>query len=311
MEVSKLTLSDELTHQTDLKTAVLVWLKEHPKAGYNTNCMKLAHTIGLSKDFKAHATTGSIDQSIRRLIKMGLIMRHNINLRHADFMVNYGHPDMPPFINEGVMIETKKEPVKPAISPNEVFRANGKTIAELIIEWMKANPMRLKRTTTGELADAIVASGKFQTTKESAQTVIGRLVREGRVQKFMCENRPRGKADFKVLDVKYEDPAETENSVIDWSPDWEYDIKSNVTPEEEAQITEDALDNSLREIAKEEGPFFKDLVREGMDPIHADELTRKKEEEKHMDNESTSTTQSIKMPDGGTINLTININIGK
>ena len=48
-----------------------------------------------------------------------------------------------------------------------------------------------------------------------------------------------------------------------------------------------------------------------MDPIHADELTRKKEEEKHMDNESTSTTQSIKMPDGSTINLTININIGK
>lgn len=285
MEVSKLTLSDELAHQTDLKTAVLVWLKEHERAGYNTNCMKLAHTIGLSKDFKAHATTGSIDQSIRRLVKMGLIMRHNINLRHADFMVNYGHPDMPPFINEGVIKEIKEEPAKPNPSPNEVFRANGKTLAELIIDWMKDHPMRLKETTTGEIADAIVADGKFQTTKESAQTVVARLVREGRVQKFMREDRPRGRADFKVLDVKYEEPEEK------ISPDYEYEtLKTNKTPEEEQEI----MKNNIKS--------FKELVNEGVDPIQASILTEPKE---------SSTTQAIKLADGSTVNLTININIGK
>lgn len=286
MEVSKLTLSNELAHQTDLKTAILVWLKEHEKAGYNTNCMKLAHTIGISKDFKAHATTGSIDQSIRRLIKMGLIMRHNINLRRADFMVNYGHPDMPAFINEGVIKEVKEKPARPLMSPNEVFRANGKTLAELIIDWMKDNPMHLKETTTGEMAEAIVKDGKFQTTKESAQTIIARLVREGRIQKFMREDRPRGRADFKVLDVKYEEPEE------EVSPDYEYEtLKTNKTPEEEQEIMKDNIKS------------FKELVNAGVDPIQAITLGSKPE--------SSSSTQTIALPDGRTINLTININFGK
>lgn len=286
MEVSKLTLSNDLIHQTDLKTAILVWLKEHEKAGYNTNCMKLAHTIGISKDFKAHATTGSIDQSIRRLIKMGLIMRHNINLRHADFMVNYGHPDMPAFINEGVIKEVKEKPARPLMSPNEVFRANGKTLAELIIDWMKDNPMHLKETTTREMAEAIVKDGKFQTTKESAQTIIARLVREGRIQKFMREDKPRGRADFKVLDVKYEEPEE------ELSPDYEYEtLKTNKTPEEEQEIMEDVPKS------------FKELVNAGVDPIQAITLDSKPD--------SSSSTQTIALPDGRTINLTININFGK
>lgn len=109
------------------------------------------------------------------------------------------------------------------------------------------------------------------------------------------DDKPRGKADFKVADVVYEEP------------EVEYEIKDDITPEEEAEVTEEAIDESLREIAKEEGPFFKDLVKEGMDPIHADLLTRKEEPKE----ENTSTTQTIKLPGGGTINLTININIGK
>lgn len=272
MEVSKLTLSDELAHQTDVKTAVLMWLKDHPKAAYNTSCMKLAHTIGLSRDFKAHATTGSIDQSIRRLIKMGLIMRHNINLRRADFLVNYGHPDMPAFINEGVIKEVKEEPVKPTMSAKEVFQANGKTLAELIIDWMKDNPMHLKETTTGEIAEAIIADGKFQTTKGSAQTVIARLVREGRILKY---KKPRGKEDFKVLNVKYEEPEE------DISPDYEYEtLKCNKTPEEEEEITKEAIDHLKDEYNK---------------------IVKEQEMEE----------QEVNLPEGKVINLTININIGK
>jgi len=285
MEVSKLTLSDELSHQIGVKTAILMWLKEHPKAGYNTSCTNLAKTMGLARDFKASTSTGSIDQGIRKLVRMGLIVKHNINFVRADYLVNYGHPDMPAFIDEGVIREVKEEPVKPTPSPNEIFRANGKTLAELIIDWMKDHPMHLKETTTGEVAEAIVADGKFQTTKESAQTVIARLVREGRVQKFMREDRPRGKADFKVLDVKYEEPEE------EVSPDYEYEtLKTNKTPEEEQEIMEDNVKS------------FKELVNAGVDPIHASILTEPKE---------SSTVQAIKLPDGSTVNLTININIGK
>lgn len=286
MEVSKLTLSNELAHQMDVKTAILAWLKEHPKAGYNTSCTNLAKTMGLARDFKTSTSTGSIDQGIRRLVRMGLIMKHNINLIRADYLVNYGHPDMPAFINEGVIKEVKKEPAKPNPSPNEVFRANGKTLSELIIEWMKDNPMHLKETTTSELAEAIVADGKFQTTKESAQTVIARLVREGRVLKYKKNNKPRGKADFKVANVKYEEPEE------EISPDYEYEtLKTNKTPEEEQETMEN---NNVK--------IFKKLINADVDPTPASVLTEPKE---------TGITQAIKLPDGSTVNLTININIGK
>ena len=287
MEVSKLTLSNELAHQMDVKTAILVWLKEHPKAGYNTSCTNLAKTIGLARDFKSSTSTGSIDQVIRRLVRMGLIMKHNINLIRADYLVNYGHPDMPAFINEGVIKEAKEEPVKPTMSAKEIFRANGKTLAELIIDWMKDNPMHLKETTTGEIAEAIIADGKFQTTKGSAQTVIARLVREGRILKY---KKPRGKEDFKVLNVKYEEPEEPEEEI---SPDYEYEtLKCNKTPEEQ------------QEIMKDNAESFKELVNAGVDPINAIMMEKPKEE-------TTSTTQTIALPDGSTINLTININIGK
>ena len=380
MEVSKLTLSEGLRDQT-LATDVLLWMRDHFDKCKNTNCKKLAVTIGLDKDFKPHATTGSIDQTIHKLMRRGLVIRQGTNLWHSNFLVNHGHPDMPPIVDEGFIkvtstkddsptavfrrngsktlaqlifewmdahpaylvdttageiataiikegtfegsyasivsiihrlmrdgrvkkfnktdgyrsladfklvkkvIPMPQEPEKIGLSSNEVFRANGKTLAELIIDWMKDNPMHLKETTTGEMAEAIVADGKFQTTKESAQTIIARLVREGRVQKFMLEDRPRGRADFKVLDVKYEEPKE------EISPDYEYEtLKTNKTPEEEQEIMEDNVKN------------FKELVNEGMDPIHASILTEPKE---------TSTTQAIKLADGSTVNLTININIGK
>lgn len=300
MEVSKLTISDELLHQTDVKTAVLVWLKAHPKAGYNTNCMLLAKTMSLSKDFTATSSTGSIDQAIRRLITMGLIIRHRINFRRADFMVNYGHPDMPPFINEGVVKETRK-PAEPLVSANEIFRINGnKTIAQLIVDWLKAHPMACVNTTTGELADLIAKDGAFHTTKESAQTVIARMIREGRIKKYKVDDKPRGKADFKVADVVYEEP------------EVEYEIKDDITPEEESEVTEEALDESLREIAKEEGPFFdgdkSKILHDAIEQTDFNSLIKPVEEPKE---ESTSTTQTIALPGGGTINLTININIGK
>ena len=140
MEVSKLTLSNELAHQMDVKTAILVWLKEHPKAGYNTSCTNLAKTIGLARDFKATTSTGSIDQGIRRLVRMGLIMKHNINLIRADYLVNYGHPDMPAFINEGVIKDIDERLFTDCITHanmNELFGHGIRSKLKCVVQHLK------------------------------------------------------------------------------------------------------------------------------------------------------------------------------
>lgn len=268
-------------------------MKAHPERCRNTNILGMARTVALDKDKPMKGMTNmAIEKTIHRLIRNGLLIR-NGNKRRADFIINYGHPMMPKEV-EGDEVKTINDVKAKA---DKVIKANGgKTLGECIKEWIKNNPLKAKYTFPTEIANYMLEDG-VSGTSDSIITILNKLARKGEVNRTEVGYR---RFDYSV----------GKNSVQQ-EPEIEYGIKYEITPEEEAEVTAEAIDESLREIAKEEGPFFKDLVREGMDPIHADELTRKKKEEKHMDNESTSTTQSIKMPDGSTINLTININIGK
>lgn len=279
MEVSKLTLSKGLRDQT-LATDVLLWMRDHFDKCKNTNCKKLAVAMGLDKDFKPHATTGSIDQTIHKLMRRGLVIRQGTNLWHSNFLVNHGHPDMPPIVDEGfIKVTSTKDD-----SPTAVFRRNGsKTLAQLIFEWMDAHPMYLVDTTAGEIATAIIKEGAFEGSYASIVSIIHRLMRDGRIKKFNKTDGYRSLADFKL--VKKVEPEE------EASPDYEYEtLKTNKTPEEEQEV----MENNIKS--------FKELVNDGMAPIQASILTEPKE---------SSTTQAIKLADGSTVNLTININIGK
>ena len=189
MEVSKLELSDELKHQTSLKMAILMWLKEHPKAGQNTSTIGLAKTMGLARDFAVKSTTGSIDQAIRKLRQQGLIVVHMINLRRGDFAVNYGHPEMPPVIDDGVITSTAlisdAEPKKTeqGLAPTTIYLLNGRSIREAVLEWVAQNPDRAHDTTASRIAEMMLEDGVIQCKRDSIIATIGVLCRTHKLQK--------------------------------------------------------------------------------------------------------------------------------
>lgn len=208
MEVSKLTISDELLHQKSLKTQVLLWMKEHPKACLNTSCIGLAKTIGLARDFTARTTTASIDQTIRALIRMGLVVSHKINFRRSDFAVNFGHPAMPKEVEEGHEVITTNIKPRNIIKHNaEIVRQNGGTLKEIILEWVKENPNKATNVSLHKLADMIVEDKKLVAKSDSVYTIIGRMVREKLLTKT------RGEEDW-LFNIKATADAEVKYSPV-------------------------------------------------------------------------------------------------
>ena len=378
MEVSKLELSDELKYQMSSLTKVLLWMKAHPERCRNTTTMGLARTIGLDKDRPVQATTGSIDQIIRKLIKKGLVIRDGGRFR-ADFRINYGHPEMPPIVegNEvkvtsmktdirkrgqmsfeklqkaaengeldkarnrkdvGLLAGYSKEEVENSkrgyswvsnlihrghikeeyLSPTEakytiigipdymnehlkkpktkvktvpkvvdrrsscsydVVKQNGGKLSDIIYRWFINHNGEevLKATTTNELVRYILANTQIVSTFESMKSIINRLAQKGMITKVRSKGRI-GYFDFSV------DEDET-------TSDMDYEVlKENKTPEEQAAIAKVWIDE-----------------HENFEPSIADGWSYNKEEkEVKMEGQS-----SIELPDGKTINLTININFGK
>lgn len=189
MEVSKLELSDELKHRTSLKMAILMWLKEHPKAGQNTSTIGLAKTMGLARDFAVKSTTGSIDQAIRKLRKQGLIVVHRINLRRGDFAVNYGHPEMPPIIDDGVITSTAlvsdadPKETKGGLAPTTIYLLNGRSISQAVLEWIAQNPDKAHDTTASRIADMMLEEGVIQCKRDSIIATIRTLCRTHKLQR--------------------------------------------------------------------------------------------------------------------------------
>ena len=191
---NRFTISNELQHQTSSKTKTLLWMKSNPEKCHNTSIRGLATTISLDKERPLGLTTFSTEQVIHSLIRQGLVIRQGFN-KHYNFIINHGHPEMPTEIDEGIIKTTQI----PKSSVN-VYRENGDVLSNLILKWMREHPLKTYNTTTREIAQEIVDSKEFQTTKDSAQTVIARLVREGRLNKQKLDDKPRGKANFSLVD---------------------------------------------------------------------------------------------------------------
>lgn len=239
---SRFTLSKELQKQSSSKTKALLWMKSNPEKCRNTSIRGLATVISLDKERPLGLTTFSTEQVIHSLIRQGLVVRQGIN-KHYDFLVNHGHPEMPPEIDEGIIKTTQI----PKSSVN-VYRENGDVLSNLILKWMRNHPLKTYNTTTGEIAQEIVDSKEFQTTKESSQTIIARLVREGKIFKEKLDDKPRGKANFLLS----------------------------------------GEDNT---------PSQSNLIQKSIPTIPTEEKEEKME------------SQEVNLPEGSTINLTININL--
>ena len=263
MEVSRLTISDELLHQTSPQTKMLLWMKAHPERCRNTNILSMSKTVALDKAMPMKGMTNmAIEKTIHRLLRNGLLIR-NGNKRRADFVINYGHPMMPKEV-EGDEVKTTS--IVKAKADKVVAANGGKTLGECITEWIKNNPIKSKYTFPTEIANYMLEDG-ISGTLDSIVTILNKLVRKGEVN--------RTEVGYRRFDYSVE-----------------------------------------KKLTWEEHPTFKDLVAEGVDPIHADEITargieRVKEEYNKRVKEQEMEEQNVNLPEGKVINLTININFGK
>ena len=188
MEVSKLTLSDELTHQTSSLTKALLWMEQHPKQCQNTNIRKIAKTISLDKDRPLRMTTFSTEQLIYQLMRRGWITR-NGNRFNSDFVINYGHPDLPKEL-ENQHITTTKFSVKENVNKRnaEIVKKNGGTLKEIILKWMQDNPDKLSKVRLHDLANLITKDTKVYARPDSVYAIMGRMVKEGTIKRTRSDD---------------------------------------------------------------------------------------------------------------------------
>lgn len=241
-------------------------MKAHPERCRNTNILSMSKTVALDKEMPMKGMTNmAIEKTIHRLLRNGLLIR-NGNKRRADFVINYGHPMMPKEV-EGEEVKTTSNVKAKA---DKVVAANGgKTLGECITEWIKNNPIKSKYTFPTEIANYMLEDG-ITGTLDSVVTILNKLVRKGEVNRTEVGYR---RFDYSVGKGK--------ERIASWTPDSEYEVvKSNVTPEEEEEITKEAIDHLKEEYNK---------------------IVKEQEMEE----------QEVNLPEGKVINLTININFGK
>ena len=356
MEVSKLTLSDELTHQTSSLTKALLWMEKHPNHCQNTNIRRMAKTICLDKDRPLRMTTFSTEQLIYQLMRRGWVTR-NGNRRRSDFVINYCHPELPKELTNqtvNVVERLAKENVNKRNA--EIVEKNGGTLKEIILKWMKENPEKTKEVRLRKLADMILKDTKVSAKPDSLYAIMGRMAKDGTVK------RTRGKTDYtfnfevaKDAKIKYKpvgggvkkdviaaNGGTLESNILGWLINNQDRLKNTTAMALAKQMIKELNINTTFEslytqfrrmyakgenvvrrlhddglcdfeiistsgkcyVKPEEKPDFKTLVQDGMDPIHALELTEEKKENKMEE-------QTVNLPEGKTISLVININFGK
>lgn len=212
----------------------------------------------------------SIEQVIHKLLRSGLLIR-NGGRRRADFIINYGHPMMPPEV-EGDEVKTTETTSGLSKGINKraknVMDANGgKSLSECILKWVEDNPDKTKRTYPSKMAREIAKDGVNGKT-DSFVSILNKLGHDGKLRRTCVGN---GLYDYSI--VQEDDDV---NRVIGYwtpKPEYHYEVKKDIVPDEE-----------------EEGETEEDnkIVKE-----------QKMEE------------QEVNLPEGKVINLTININVGK
>lgn len=377
MEVSKLELSEELLHQTSSQTKALLWIKSHEKQCQNTSILNIAKTIGVDKDRPLKMSTFAIQQVLYKLIRDGLLVRHG-GRRRADFVINYGHPLMPPEVDNDVVKTTKtnarkfgeeafkrleqaekdgrlakaknrrdvgilvgyskaevannkrgyswvsnlvhrghlkeewidpshaiytvistpdyknaheKKPKKKSNDKGfngcsyEIVKKNGGKLPDLVYNWFVKhnNDDILKGTTANEIVRYILEyETEFTSTFESLKTIIRRLIRKGAINREPSVGR-----------IGYFDFSANENFI---DGDEKERLEYNEVSDHKEQKKQD---DTMMANAKS---AFQQYLDEGCDPIQALNLEER---------ENKMEEQSVNLPDGKVINLTININLNK
>lgn len=258
----------------DVLSHIVSWVNANSDKCKNTSVRELSRTMVLSVNFGLYgdATTDSVEQGIHRLLRNGVLLREMHNMHKANFSLNYEHPDLANVY--GIVSVSKRKQSVPQYIP----------IPNRIEKFIKENPLRCYKCTTKQLAQYIVkeSSASSPVKQNSVIAIIRNMARKGDVIKAEQED------GFGNFEYTFKLAQEPDKEV---SPDTDYEVlKCNKTPEEEKEITKESVKS------------FEELMEEWDNQPH--EIIEAPKEDK-------SLVQEIALPDGRTLNLTININFGK
>ena len=258
----------------DILYHIVKWINTNPDKCKGVSIKGLSRNMVLSVNFGLYgdATNDSVEQGIHKLLRTGVLLREVQSPRRINLTLNYEHPDLSSVY--GIVPVVKHASGVPQYIP----------IPNRIEKFIKENPLRCYKCTTKQLAQYIVkeSSASSPVKQNSVIAIIRNMARKGDVIKAEQED---GFGNFEYTFKLAQEPDK------EISPDTDYEVlKCNKTPEEEKEITKESVKS------------FEELMEEWDNQPH--EIIEAPKEDK-------SLVQEIALPDGRTLNLTININFGK
>lgn len=262
----------------DLLVQIVRWLHANPSKCVSTSVPLMSRTMAVSVNFGSYGkvSTDEILLNINKLIRRKILLREQEGFHRYNFKFNYEHPDL--ISVYGIV------PVEKHISD----KVHYVPIPDRVAAFIKDNPLKCYKCTVQQLAHQIVEKYSFSDSlggllnESSVSAVIRRMAKKGDIIKA------EKNSSFKKFEYTFKLAQEPDEDV---SPDTDYEVlKCNKTPEEEKEITKESV-----------GPF------KGLAETWAHQPHEIFEEPK----ENKSLVQEIALPDGRTLNLTININFGK
>lgn len=160
---AKLTINPKLLHQRSTSGELLLYLQSHPLIMRDTNFVKMAHTIKLSRDDLA-CNESTIQQTLCRMQKKDLLFRVGSKKR-ANFAINYHHLELPDYVLDEAPenIRDKVRKWREEISESAIIEKNG-TVTEAMKQEVETEQPTNEQTETPEVVKDIKIDGESGTT---------------------------------------------------------------------------------------------------------------------------------------------------
>lgn len=100
----RITLKPETAHQKSTEGRILEWMQANPKKTKNTNSTAMA---AMTIADGVTGTKGSLRQKIQKMVNNQMLFRAG-SKRRSNFVINYMHKDIPPYILESAPEEEKR-----------------------------------------------------------------------------------------------------------------------------------------------------------------------------------------------------------
>lgn len=144
---ARVILENSTANQISTWHKILLWMQANPSALHNTNISAMGKRAcnGVDSPLRGTQTT-TFSSAITRMLNQGLIMR-SAGIRHANFAINYFHPNIPFDVAENAPEEIKEkvEEMRKGLVPGQYIDDNG-----CIVTLGSSQPSNAKQVETEE-----------------------------------------------------------------------------------------------------------------------------------------------------------------